>query len=144
MTALKHSTATKILWLSSTTGYPELNIALRENMYFEGTPPSKYRAVGDLYRGLEKKFSAIVSDKRSLIILRPSAVYGPRFSLKDRHPHLLDKLMDELKNKNFRTLQMSADPIEARDWIYIDDLVEAVEIDTNDSRQRCYEYSNRQ
>ena len=52
--ALKHSSATKILWLSSTTGYPELNASLRENMYFEGTPPLRYRAVGDLYRELEK------------------------------------------------------------------------------------------
>ena len=36
-----------------------------------------------------------------------------------------DKLMDELKTKG-KMCQMSADPIEARDWIYVDDVVEAV------------------
>ena len=45
---------------------------------------------------------------------------------KGLQPHLLDKLMDELKNKKGKMCQMSADPIEARDWIYIDDVVEAV------------------
>ena len=126
MTALKHSTATKILWLSSTTGYPELNVSLRESMYFEGAPPSKYRAVGDFYRKLEKKFSTVITDRRSLITLRPSAVYGPRLSTRDSQPHLLDKLMDELKNKTCKKFQMSADPIEARDWIYVGDVVEAI------------------
>ena len=69
----------KYLWLSSTTGYPAAEKALKENNYFDGTPESPFEAVGQMFRYIERLsyFYSIESSKPMTVIsLRPTAIFG--------------------------------------------------------------------
>ena len=75
--AVKSSNVSKIIWLSSTTGYPSFEGNLTEDMFFDDLPPERYREVGQLFRELEIQFDDLINSNRSVITLRPTALYSP-------------------------------------------------------------------
>ena len=124
--AVKSSNVSKIIWLSSTTGYPSFEGNLTEDMFFDDLPPERYREVGQLFRELEIQFDDLINSNRSVITLRPTALYGDFLNYDGRAPHILASLLKRFAGYTGQGLVMKADPIEARDWLYTDDMATAL------------------
>ena len=124
---LEQSPVKKIIWLSSTTGYPNKLTSLKERDYHTSVPHHRYTRVGEMFRALECEYIAKLRGVKSknLIILRPSAVYGIGVNFNAKNPHVLTKLIHEICSE-CAPRAFFADPIEARDWIYVSDVASAI------------------
>ncbi len=111
----------KILIFGSTTGYPERERALVESDMHQGPPPPAYQGYGWMRRYLEHLGEYVSSQSATkIIVLRPTAVYGPG----DQSSHVIPSLFAKAAQK--------ADPFEIwgsgteeRDFLYVDDLTAA-------------------
>lgn len=118
----------KVLWLSSTTGYPVSgDMFVEEDMMFEGDPFEKYYFVGWMKRFTEilcNMYSNKLSTTMPIVVLRPTNIYGPYDKFDPERSHVLPALV--------RKVVEGQDPIEVwgdgkdeRDFIYVDDMVSA-------------------
>ena len=121
------SNVKRVLWLSSTTGYPSRSYPLIEDMFFQDQPHSRYLEVGGMFRSLERLLVRRLRDESgiNLIVLRPSAVFGEFADFDANAPHVLTSFVKEMMSLQRRSC-VKADPIEARDWLYVGDLVNAI------------------
>ena len=126
---LRRSKVRRVLWLSSTTGYPSRSCSLKEEMFFQDRPHHRYAEVGGMFRSLERTLVRRLRDESdiNLIVLRPSAVFGEFANLNANAPHVLTSFVTEMLDLQRRTL-VKADPVEARDWLYVGDLVNAINL----------------
>lgn len=124
---LEESKVKRIVWLSSTTGYPNKPSSLKERDYHTSIPHYRYTKVGEMFRALEIEYISKLREakNKNLIILRPSAVYGVGTDFNAKNPHLLTKLIREVCSE-CAPRDFFADPIEARDWIYVSDVASAI------------------
>ena len=116
----------KLIWLSSCTAYPELRRPVKESDYYQGQVPDRYKLVGQMFRFLESVADSLLTGHVPVITLRPSGIYGEydNFDLKSAHalPALIAKFIDG-KGPDLIT----TDKAEIRDWIYVGDVVAAVD-----------------
>lgn len=71
----------RLVWFSSTTGYPADVEELAENCMFQGDPPAQWYGLGWAHRYLEiqsRMYAERLDPALDVIALRPSLVYGPR------------------------------------------------------------------
>lgn len=119
----------KVLYLSSTTGYPESGDEfLKESQMFEGEPYSKYYMTGWSKRFSEilcNMYSNKLHNKMPVVVLRPTNIYGPYDKFDFEKCHVLPSLIRKVIERQ--------DPIEIwgngedeRDFIFIDDMIEAI------------------
>ena len=117
----------KLVFLSSTTGYPEFNQALTEEQMFEGNPPDSWYFIGWMTRFVEtqcRTYAEKLNPKITIIILRPTMVYGEydNFSLEDGHffPALIRRVVERQS-----PIEVWGNGDQQRDLIYAGDLIDA-------------------
>jgi len=123
---LKDRPPAKLIWLSSTTGYPESDDFLTEDQYFKGEVPKRYETIGYLYRFMEKIIQKIMSDKCNLVTLRPTGVFGEKDDFRPESSHILPKIIRDA-SLNLLSRTIYAQKEEMRNWIYIGDLIKAID-----------------
>jgi nucleoside-diphosphate-sugar epimerase len=124
---LARSDIKKLIWLSSTTGYPASRSPLLEDDFHRSLPHERYLAVGSMYRSLETMFDDNLRLDQCIITLRPSAIYGEHTNYTALAPHILTTLIKTLTGSNMSGKIVYADPTEARDWLFAGDLALAIE-----------------
>lgn len=117
----------KFLWLSSTTGYPSGDHAMTEDDFFTAKPPAPYEPVGWMSRYVEKLgmlYSSRARPPMTVISIRPTAVFGEHDDFDYETCHALPALMRRVIERQ-SPIEIWGTGEEARDWLYVDDLVDA-------------------
>lgn len=118
----------KYIWMSSTTGYPVLREPAIEDSFLSGPVPSRYLEVGELYRQLEnivlQQFSGLPT---SVVTLRPTGVYGELDDFSTASGHVLPAFIGRYISGE-TPKEIFADKVERRDWIYVGDVVHALDL----------------
>ncbi len=117
----------KVVFLSSTTGYPGVDGELGEEQMFDGEPPPNWTYLGWATRFLEvqARYLAERSEgKTSFVALRPTMIYGAHDNFSFDEGHFLPALLRRVVERQ--------DPIEVwgtgddeRDLIHARDVVDA-------------------
>jgi GDP-L-fucose synthase len=116
----------RLLFVSTTTVYPAVDYPVKEEEGFTGDPHPAYFGVGWMKRYIEK-LCAFYTQKFGMkfAILRPTNVYGPRDKFDFDRSHVLPALIRRaLESKD--TLEVWGDGTAVRDFVYIDDTVDAI------------------
>jgi GDP-L-fucose synthase len=118
----------KLVYLSSTTGYPDTDRPVAEEEMFQGEPFEKYYFAGWMKRFTEvmcRMYGEKLNPRMSTLVLRPTNVYGPHDKFAPRRSHVTAALIRKVVERQ--------DPIEVwgtgedvRDLLYVDDCVEAM------------------
>jgi GDP-L-fucose synthase len=127
LTAAFHGGVRKVVWLSSTTGYPEFDGPISEERMQEGEPPPGWTLLGWTTRYLEiqaRMLAETSSAHTAFIALRPSLIYGEydNFSLEDGHflPSLLRRVVERQ-----RPIEVWGSGEERRDLVHGQDVAAA-------------------
>lgn len=119
----------RVIWLSSTTGYPELDRITYETDMFDGEPYDKYYAVGWMKRYTEvlmKLYGEKLPDSHmQCIVLRPTNIYGPNDKFDPQVSHVLPALIKKVAD-GMDPIEVWGDGNDVRDLIYVDDMVDAI------------------
>jgi GDP-L-fucose synthase len=118
----------KVVWLASTTGYPNSEEEMTEDMMFQGDPFDKYFAVGWMKRYTEKLcqlFSEKLERKMPCIVLRPTNIYGPYDKIDPQRSHVLTALIRKVVEKQ-NPIEIWGDGKDIRDVLYVDDMIDAM------------------
>jgi len=114
----------KLVWISSSTGYPESKIELQENQMFEGHPPESWYSVGWMTRYLEtqcKMYSDKVKDPIDFIVLRPPLVYGEFDNFSSNHGSVIAALINRVVCRE-NPVEIWGDGNQVREVIYAQDV----------------------
>jgi GDP-L-fucose synthase len=120
--------AQKVLYTSSTTGYPATGKPYREEEMLVGDPFDKYFPVGWMKRYTEvlcRMYSEKLNPRMAAIAVRPTNVYGPRDKFDPAQSHVLPALIRKVVERQ-DPLEVWGTGDDVRDFIYVDDLVEGV------------------
>lgn len=118
----------KVIWLASTTGYPNSPDEMTEDQMFVGDPFDKYFAVGWMKRYTEKlcqMFSEKLQKKMTCIVLRPTNIYGPNDKIDPSRSHVLTALIRKVVEKH-NPIEVWGDGKDIRDVLYVDDMIDAM------------------
>lgn len=119
----------KLLWLSSTTGYPASgDRPIKEEEMFEGEPVDVYFFVGWMKRFTEalcRMYGEKLPRPMTTIVLRPTNIYGPRDDFEPATSHVTAALIRKVVERQ-HPLEVWGTGNDVRDLIYIDDMVEAM------------------
>lgn len=118
----------KVLFLSSTAAYPFAGEhSITEDMMFAGDPYDKYFCVGWMKRYTEvlcKMYSEKLSRKMPCIVLRPANAFGPYDKFNPQTSHVMAALLRKTAER-LEPFEVWGDGLDVKDFIYIDDLVDA-------------------
>jgi GDP-L-fucose synthase len=121
----------KVMWLSSTAAYPFTGPdIITEDMMFDGDPFDKYYCVGWMKRYTEvlcRMFSEKLSRKMPCIVLRPANVFGPYDKFSPQTSHVMAALLRKTVERR-NPFEVWGDGNDVKDFIYIDDVVDAIMI----------------
>ena len=116
----------KFFMLSSITGYPEKDEALKEEDFFGENPSENQFGLGWMYRYGEKLaeyYSLNIREKMSTYILRPTTIYGAYEGFDPEKAHFLPSLIKTvIEEKNY---EVWGDGSEKRDMVYAEDVFRA-------------------
>lgn len=113
----------KLLFISSSTMYPELDVPISEDKGFVGNPPGNYFGVGWMKRYTEKLAEFYFNEYgMEVIIIRPSNIYGPYSGFDLETAHVLPALIRKFVERQ-NPLEVWGTPDVVRDFIYVDDFV---------------------
>ena len=118
----------KCLWTSSATGYPPENGLLTEDRMFLYDPSDEYFGVGWTTRYIEKlakMFSEKLERKMPVIILRPTAIYGPYCDFNLETCHVLPALIRKVAERQ-NPIEIWGNGQTKRDFVFVGDVVEAI------------------
>lgn len=127
MKAAYNAGVKKYLWLSSATGYPPASRAITEDQMFLGDPPDSHFVLGWTIRYIEKLSEAYALKIRKpmpVIVLRPTAIYGPWGDFEYATSHVLSALVRRVVERK-NPLEVWGTGDACRDFIYVDDVVDA-------------------
>ena len=127
----------KVIFLSSSVVYPEMDIRIDESLALTGNPPEIYFPVAWMKRYTEilcQTYSKKIKHGFSSLIIRPSNLYGPYDNFHPKESHVIPSLIRRVVNKEtpFKIWGTGED---SRDFIYIDDFIEGVINATNIDEQ---------
>jgi nucleoside-diphosphate-sugar epimerase len=89
----------KLIYVSSSTGYPKSRHQLKEDDFFLKKPPNEFSLVGSVSRILEKIikiYKGIYNFNTKVVILRPSAIYGRYDNFHSRYSRLIPLLIKKI------------------------------------------------
>jgi len=119
----------KVVWLSSTTGYPPTgDSAVREEEMFEGEPFEKYHFVGWMKRFTEllcRMYGEKLEKRMTTVVLRPTNIYGPADDFEPATSHVTAALIRKVVERQ-TPLEVWGTGDDVRDVVYVDDMVEAI------------------
>lgn len=118
----------KVIFLSSSVVYPEMDVSIDESLALTGNPPEIYFPVAWMKRYTEilcHTYSKKIKNGFSSLIIRPSNLYGPYDNFHPKESHVIPSLIRRVVNKEtpFKIWGTGED---SRDFIYIDDFIEGV------------------
>ncbi len=118
----------KVLWLSSTTSYPDAgDRPLREDEMFVGDPPDVYFPVGHMKRYTEvlcRMYSTKLKNPICVQVLRPTNIYGPFDDFRPETSHVLAALIRKVVERQ-NPIEVWGNGEDVRDLIYVEDMAEA-------------------
>ena len=118
----------KLLFISSTTAYPDLKDSyLNECDFFIGDPYEKYFNLGWMYRMSEvvcRMYAQSTANKTVPVVLRPSNIYGIGDNFETAKSHVIPSLIRKTV-ENKERLVVWGDGKDIRDFIYINDFIDA-------------------
>jgi GDP-L-fucose synthase len=118
----------KVLFISSTTAYPDVgNKPLKEEEFFNGDPYHKYIPVGWMYRFSEilcRIYSQKLKNRISIVVLRPSNIYGEFDNFEFETAHVLPSLVRKIVERQ-APIEVWGTGNDKRDLIYINDFINA-------------------
>jgi len=113
----------RIVYMSSTTGYPDSGRPMLEDEFFDGEPHPQYFSVGHTKRFIERL--GAMYPQIETVFIRVSGVYGPGGDFDPQSSHVIEATIRKVAERQ--------DPImvwgtgeNQRDALYIDDLVTAL------------------
>ena len=118
----------KVLWISSSTVYQPSKKKIREmGLDLNIDPYEIYFSTGWLYRYLEKLcYYYSSSNKIDIKIIRTSSIYGPFDNFDEKKSHVIPSLIKKAGNGKNKELEVWGDPKVVRDFVYVEDLVDAI------------------
>jgi GDP-L-fucose synthase len=125
--AVREARVSRFLWMGSTTAYPDAGQQpLREDQLFEGSPPAVYESIGAMYRQGERLCQVLARhDSISVMVLRPSNVYGPGDQFDPARSRVVAGLIRRVVERH-DPLTVWGTGAEVRDLVYVDDVVRAM------------------
>ena len=118
----------KVVLVSSCTGYPAHGRSTMEGDMMDGDPPSQWFGVGWMHRYLEKQLSWYVDHLRLIgmgTILRPTLVYGPYDDFSSEAAHFVPMLVRKVVQRS-NPIEIWGDGNQSRNLLYAGDLAEAI------------------
>jgi nucleoside-diphosphate-sugar epimerase/SAM-dependent methyltransferase len=123
--AAYQSQVSKLVWLSSSTGYPVLESEiLHENDMFDGNPPDPWHPVGWMTRYLEKQcetYSKKLPNPIDIIVLRPTMVYGEFDNFSFDQGNFITALIRRIVERD-NPIEVWGDGTQTRDLIHASDV----------------------
>jgi GDP-L-fucose synthase len=116
----------KVVWLSSTTVYPDIDGVIDEAMATQGEPPGNWYAIGSAMRTGEmlcRAYSSHPARPMPCIVLRPTLVYGDHDSFGD-DAHFVPALLRRVAERQ-DPIEIWGDGEQRRDVVHADDVVNA-------------------
>jgi GDP-L-fucose synthase len=115
----------KILIFGSSTGYPAYNHPVKEDEMWRDEPHPSYFGYGWMRRYLEKLGEYVSRQSPcKVVLIRPSAVYGPRDNFADNTSHAIPALIKRaIKGENPYVVWGTGEEI--RDFIHVTDFARA-------------------
>lgn len=118
----------KLIYISSSTGYPKSINKLKEKDYFLNEPPIEHYLVGTMSRILERiifMYKKIYNLDTKIIIIRPSAIYGKYDDFRSKSsrliPHLIKKI---IVNKSF--IKVPGSGLLVRNWVNVSEFTNLI------------------
>ncbi|MDO9543190.1 MAG: NAD-dependent epimerase/dehydratase family protein [Kiritimatiellia bacterium] len=116
----------KILLFGSSTAYPNVDHAVSEKEMWDGPPHPSYFGYGWMRRYLELLGEYVArQSKMSVLLLRPTAVYGPRDNFNPATCHVVPALIRRALAKE-NPFVVWGTGNEMRDFLHVRDLARAV------------------
>jgi GDP-L-fucose synthase len=119
----------KVLWLSSTTGYPVSgDHPVREDEMFDGDPYDKYYFVGWMKRFTEilcRMYGEKLPKRMTTVVLRPTNIYGPGDDFEFATSHVIAALVRKVVER-WDPIEVWGTGDDVRDAIHVEDMVEAI------------------
>ncbi len=116
----------KVVWLSSTTVYPDFEGTIDEPMATQGEPPGNWYPIGSAMRTGEmlcRTYSSHPARPMPCIALRPTLVYGDHDSFGD-DAHFVPALVRRVAERQ-DPIEVWGDGEQRRDLVHADDVVDA-------------------
>lgn len=117
----------RVVWMSTTTGYPESDRPLVEEDFFRGEPPAAWARLGAAARHLERLAQYLAHRSQGstrFIALRPSLVYGPGDDFSPDSGHFLPALLRRVVERE-QPIEVWGDGSDRRDLVYAADVADA-------------------
>lgn len=119
----------KFIWLSSNAAYPPSgNRFVKEEEFFDGDPYETYFGVAWMKRYTEilcRMYSEKLKNPMMTVVLRPSNIYGPYDDFDFQTSHVMAALIRKVIERH-SPLEVWGTGNDIRDWIYIDDFIDAM------------------
>jgi len=112
-------------FIGSSTMYPDVDYAVKEEEAYDSNPHTLYRGVGWMKRYSEKVieyYNSISNTKFGIV--RTTAIYGPHDSFND-DGHVIPQLILKANSK-MNPFEVWGDGNQIRDFIYVDDVIDGV------------------
>lgn len=123
----------KFVWLSSNAAYPPSgDRPVKEEEMFNGDPYETYFGVAWMKRYTEilcRLYSEKLKNPMATVVLRPSNIYGPYDDFEFETSHVMAALIRRVAERH-DPLEVWGTGDDIRDWIYIDDFIDALMLAT--------------
>ena len=114
----------RIVYLSSTTGYPDTDVPCKEEDYFAGELHPAYFNPGHTKRFIER-LGAMWAHKVETVFVRVGGVYGPGGDFDPQSSHVIEATIRKVAERQ-DPITVWGTGLNVRDALYIDDLVDAL------------------
>ena len=114
----------RIVYLSSTTGYPDTEEPCKEEDYFTGELHPEYFNPGNTKRFIER-LGAMWAHKVETVFIRVGGVYGPGGNFDPQSSHVIEATIRKVAERQDPIIVWGTGENE-RDALYIDDLTDAL------------------
>ncbi len=123
----------KFIWLSSNAVYPPSgDRPVKEDEMFDGDPYETYFGVAWMKRYTEilcRMYSEKLKNPMATVVLRPSNIYGRYDDFEFETSHVMAALIRRVVERH-NPLEVWGTGDDIRDWIYIDDFIDALMLAT--------------
>jgi len=112
--------------IGSSTMYPSVTYAVKEEQGFEGDPFIGYQGIGWVKRFLEKSYMHYGNiSTTKFVLLRSAAIYGPHDNFTPNKGHVIPDTIIKSANK-INPYYVWGDGTAVRDFVYVDDFVDGM------------------